>query len=87
MKKSYANGKKKNRIQNVPNSINVGRYFLCNPSVKQQIALIKINKTDHETRFMLGTNPYMFRHQGAIFRKLLQTNDRKSNTPSGDIRL
>jgi len=27
--------------------------------------------------FTLGTNSYMFRHQGAILRKLITINDRK----------
>ena len=27
---------------------------------------LKYNKTDHKTLFTLGTNSYMFRHQGAI---------------------
>jgi len=38
---------------------------------------LKYNKTEHKTPFILGANSYMFRHQGAIFRELITTNNRK----------
>jgi len=49
-------------------------------SLTNKMHLLKYNKTYHKTYFILSTNSYIFRHQGAILRKFNNNKNRKSNT-------
>jgi len=41
-------------------------------TLNNKVHKLKYNKTDHKTLFTLGTNSYVFRHQGAIFREFIK---------------
>lgn len=56
------------------------RAFSYVPYFNQQNRIIKINKTDNKTHFMLGTNTYMFRHQGSILREFIKNKVMVSQT-------
>jgi hypothetical protein len=63
--------------QHVGINVNIFLLFRILTNKKHKL---KYNKKDHKTLFRLGTNPYMFRNQGAILREFIKKNYLKYNT-------
>ena len=51
----------------------------CVPYFNQQKHKLQYSKIDNETGFILGTNSYMFRHQGAALRECINPSKAELN--------